>query len=170
MFDTNVWKINLYLKSSASAAVKFYIHQHGAKVGLPEVVRLEVERHLRIDTVGMRESIRTEHNRLLGLFDTLKEVVLPTDAEVETLISKAFAQPGFDFFEVPFGEKSAKALFLRTIDKIPPSHKSQQFKDGVLWEDCKRPVNDRDPRQVATIPELRRGERGTPGQVDGLEH
>lgn len=138
VFDTNIWKTNLYLKSSAAAAVRFYIHQHRARVGLPEVIRLEVERHLRIDILAMRKTIRTEHDRLLGLFDTLKEVVLPTDEEVEALVSKTLSQPGFDLFDVPFGERSAKASFLRTVDKIRPSHKSQQFKDGVIWEDCKQ--------------------------------
>ena len=138
VFDTNVWKNSLYLKSSAAAAVRFYIHQHRARVGLPEVVRLEVERHLRIDILASRKKIRAEHDRLLGLFDTLKEVVLPTDEEVEALVLKTFSQPGFDLLEVPFGERSARASFLRTIDKIRPSHGSQQFKDGVIWEDCKQ--------------------------------
>lgn len=138
VFDTNVWKNSLYLKSSAAAAVRFYIHQQRARVGLPEIVRLEVERHLRIDVLTMRERIQTDHNRLLGLFETLKEVVLPTDAEVEKLVLKAFIHPGFDLLEVPFSERSARASFLRTIEKVPPSHKSQQFKDGVLWEDCKQ--------------------------------
>lgn len=138
VFDTNIWKTNLYLKSSAAAAVRFYIHQHRARVGLPEVIRLEVERHLRIDILAMRETIRIKHDGLLGLFDTLKEVVLPTDEEVEALVSKTFSLPGFDLFEVPFGERSAMASFLRTIDKVRPSHRSQQFKDGVIWEDCKQ--------------------------------
>lgn len=39
---------------------------------------------------------------------------------------------------MPFSEESARNSFVRTIDKVPPSHKSQQFKDGVLWDNCKQ--------------------------------
>ncbi len=138
IFDTNIWKTNLYLKSSASAAVKFFLQRHRAKVGLPEVIRLEIERHLRLDIRAMRDRIALEHNRLLGLFDTLREVILPTNAEIETLVGSFFSQSGFDLLEVPFSEESARGSFLRTVDKTPPSHKTQQFKDGVLWEDCKQ--------------------------------
>ena len=49
VFDTNIWKADLYLRSPAAAAVKLFLHMHAAKVGLPEVIRLEVERHLRQD-------------------------------------------------------------------------------------------------------------------------
>ena len=57
------------------------------------------------------------------------------------LILMTFAHSGFDLVQVPFSESSAMASFLRTIDKIPPSHKTQQLKDGVLWEDCKQLAN-----------------------------
>jgi hypothetical protein len=138
VFDANIWKTNLYLKSSASAAVKFFLQDHAAKVGLPEVVRLEVERHLRLDIKAMRERITLEHNRLLGLFGRLPEVVLPTDLEIESLVSNIFSHSGFNLQEVPFSEEAARHSFLRTVDKTPPSHKSQQFKDGVIWDDCKK--------------------------------
>ena len=109
-----------------------------AKVGIPEVVRLEVEKHLRADIDAMLERITLEHNRLLGLFNQLPEIVLPTNSAVESLIKNFFSTSGFNLTEVPFSEKSARNSFLRTVDKIPPSHKSQQFKDGVIWEDCKQ--------------------------------
>lgn len=137
VFDTNIWKTNLYLRSSASAAVKLFLHMHTAKVGLPEVIRLEVERHLRQDIRAMRDRISQEHKRLLGLFGMLPEVVLPADDEIETVVAGFFSQSGFDLLEVRFSERSARSSLIRTIDKVPPSHKSQQFKDGVLWDDCK---------------------------------
>jgi len=137
VFDTNIWKTNLYLKSPASAAVKFFLVHHGAKVGLPEVVRLEVERHLRADIYEFRDQIMLGHRQLLGLFGRIQELVLPTDNEIEALVTSIFFQSGFDLQEVPFSQESARDSFLRTVDKIPPSHKSQQFKDGVIWKDCK---------------------------------
>jgi predicted nucleic acid-binding protein len=40
VLDTNIWRSSLYLKAGAAAAMRFYLHQKGAKVGLPEVIRL----------------------------------------------------------------------------------------------------------------------------------
>jgi hypothetical protein len=40
--------------------------------------------------------------------------------------------------DVPFSHEAARNSFVRTIDKVPPSHRSQQFKDGVLWDNCKQ--------------------------------
>jgi PIN domain len=110
---------------------------HAAKVGLPEVIRLEVERHLRQDIRAMRDRISQEHERLLGIFGTLREVVLPRDDEIDALVTSIFSQSSFDLLDVPFSEQAARSSFIRTIEKTPPSHKSQQFKDGVLWDNCK---------------------------------
>jgi len=38
--------------------------------------------------------------------------------------------------EIPFSLPSAKSSFLKAIDKMPPSDRTQEFKDGVLWADC----------------------------------
>ena len=47
VFDTNIWLANLYLRTPAAAAARFFISQNKASVALPEVVRLEVQHHLR---------------------------------------------------------------------------------------------------------------------------
>lgn len=70
------------------------------------------------------------------MFGHLKEVVLPTEADVNELIGKVFSNLGVEIEEVPFSLESARDSLARTIEKIPPSDKSQQFKDGVLWADC----------------------------------
>jgi hypothetical protein len=47
VFDTNIWKSELFLQSPAAAAVRFFLRERNARVGLPEVVRMEVQEHLR---------------------------------------------------------------------------------------------------------------------------
>lgn len=64
-------------------------------------------------------------------------MVLPTQEEVGALISKVFCNLGVEVEEFPFTLESAKASLIRIVQKVPPSSdKNQQFKDGVLWEDC----------------------------------
>lgn len=137
VFDTNIWKSDLYLRSRTSSAVKAYLNLSGARIGLPEVVEMEMKRHLLADLKSYRDRVQDNHERLLALFNQLKEVVLPTDDDIQRLVSDSINSVGIPFQKVPFSIDAARASFHRTIDKRRPSHKNQQFKDGVLWEDCK---------------------------------
>ena len=47
IFDTNVWISDLALTSKVGGAVRFYLRGQKAHIGLPEVVKLETEVHLR---------------------------------------------------------------------------------------------------------------------------
>ncbi|ESZ61979.1 PIN domain-containing protein [Mesorhizobium sp. L103C131B0] len=136
VLDTNIWKSNLYLKAGAAAALRFYMQQKGAKVGLPEVIRLEVEHHLRADLMGLRSRLAADHQRLLGIVGDLTELALPDDARIDDIVTGFIARLGFDTHEVPLTIEAARSSFLRTIDKVPPSRNSQQFKDGVIWAEC----------------------------------
>jgi hypothetical protein len=136
VLDTNIWKSSLYLKAGAAAAMRFYLHQKGAKVGLPEVIRLEVEYHLRADLRKIRDRIYSDHQRLLGMVGNLKEVILPDDARIDDVVANFISGLDFDLLETSLTLEAARSSFLRTIDKVPPSHNTQQFKDGVIWSDC----------------------------------
>jgi len=136
IFDTNIWISDLALASNVGSAVRFYLREQKGRIGLPEVVKLETEFHLRTTLADHIEGIRSSHRQLLAVFGRLKEVVLPTEEEVEKLISKVFSNLGVEIQEYPFTVESAKASLIRAVRKLPPSDKNQQFKDGVLWEDC----------------------------------
>ena len=136
IFDTNVWISDLALTSNVGSAIRFYLREQKARIGLPEVVRLETEVHLRTTLTDHINDIQSSHRQLLAVFGRLKEVVLPSGEEVEALISKVFSNLGVEIQEFPFTLKSAKASLIRAVRKLPPSDRNQQFKDGVLWEDC----------------------------------
>jgi hypothetical protein len=136
VFDTNVWISDLALTSNVGSAVRFYLREQKARIGLPEVVKLEAEVHLRTTLNEHIQEIQSSHRQLLAIFGRLKEVVLPTAEEVEALIARVFSNLGVQIEEIPFTLDSAKASLIRTVKKLPPSDKNQQFKDGVLWENC----------------------------------
>lgn len=138
IFDTNIWKSDLYLRSETASAVKTYLRLKDAKIGLPEVVEQEVKRHLLIDLKKYCENIHDNHKKLLALFGNLKKVDLPTDKEINRIVDQSIDSVGLPLQRVPFSIEAAYASFIRTIEKQRPSHKEQQFKDGVLWEDCKK--------------------------------
>lgn len=136
VFDTNVWLSEFGLKTTLGAATRFFLLQKGARIALPEVVRMEVVHHLRKNLGDYIEEIRKNHRQLLSVFGTLKEVVLPDESAIEARIEEVFSTLGVELFEIPFSFESARSSFLKTIDKVAPSDKDQQFKDGVIWADC----------------------------------
>ncbi len=136
VFDTNIWISELGLQSPPGSVARFFVRRYGAKVGLPEVVKLEVERNLHDHLKGFADDIRSKHRQLLTAFGRLKAVVLPTEAEIEERIRQLFTGFGDALVEIPFSLQSARSSLLKVISKVPPSDKNQQFKDGVLWADC----------------------------------
>jgi predicted nucleic acid-binding protein len=136
VFDTNVWLAELGLRSGAAAATKFYLRQTGATVVIPEVIRLEAEHHLARRLTDFAEEIRANHRQLLTAFGTLREVVLPTADDIRQKVAEVFDSLDVTKRDVPFGLESARSSLLKTITKLPPSDKTQEFKDGVIWADC----------------------------------
>ena len=136
--DSNIWLSELGLTSTLGAATRFYIRHNSARLALPEVVRLEVEHNFRTRLKEFTKTIRDNHRQLLAAFGALKEVVLPSDEEIDKKTQEIFSSVGVEVLPVSFTLESARSSFLRTIKKLAPSATSQQFKDGVLWADCCR--------------------------------
>jgi hypothetical protein len=136
VFDSNVWLSELGLRSGAAAAAKFFLNQNGARLAVPEVVRLEVQHNLQAWLTEHIENIQTNYRQLLTAFGKLREVVLPTSADVQAKIQELFDSIEVVKLDIPFSLESARSSFLKTIDKSPPSERTQEFKDGVLWADC----------------------------------
>ncbi len=144
VFDANIWIAQLGLRSPLGAAARFYLKRTKAGLALPEVVRLEVERNLRNRLTQCVTRIEDDHRQLLTLFGVLKALVLPDPAAIEAKVNDLFGSLGIDILDVPFSLSSARSSFLKTIDKVPPSDKTQEFRDGVLWADCVKLLEEDD--------------------------
>jgi hypothetical protein len=149
VLDTNIWVAQLALNSKVGSAFRFFLKQRNARLAVPEVIRLETQHNLRRIIEEAVEGVRKGTEQLLALFGSMKEVVLPTNAEVETFVARAFERLGVEIVDVPFSFESARSSFMKTITKEAPSDKNQQFKDGVLWADCLR-LLDADDVLLAT--------------------
>jgi hypothetical protein len=136
VFDTNIWLSELGLRSPTAAAARFYLKHHGARVAIPEVIKLEAEQNLTSRLMKHIDEIRSDYSQLLTAFGTLREIVLPNEEQVRQKIPELFESMQVERIDVPFTLDSARSSFLKTILKQAPSHQSQQFKDGVLWADC----------------------------------
>jgi len=144
VLDTNIWVKELALSSSLGSALRFFLKRRSGRLAIPEVVRLEVKHHLHIRIAKAIHDVRDGHRALVALFGAQNDVVLPKSHEIEAVVDAVFTRLGVDTFDVPFSIESARASFLKTIEKAPPSDHSQEFKDGVLWADCLGLLNDDD--------------------------
>lgn len=136
VLDTNVWLKELALNSGSGSALRFFLKRRPARLAVPEVVRLEVQNNLRETIANAIDSVASGNRQLLALFGSMKEIVLPTAAEIDALIAGVFSGLGVEILDVPFSLESARSSFMKTIQKVPPSDKTQEFKDGVLWANC----------------------------------
>jgi PIN domain len=136
VFDSNVWIAELGLRSPLGTAARFYIKHTKARLALPEVVRLEVEHNLKNRLKEYIARIEDNHRQLLTVFGTLKALVVPDPSAIEAKVNDLFNSLGIDILDLPFSLSSARRSFLQTMDKVPPSDRTQEFKDGVLWADC----------------------------------
>ena len=133
IFDSNIWIASYGLNSTIGSAVRFFVNKRGATVVLPEVIRLETERHLKTNLTTSVEELKKTHRELLSVFGNLKELVLPNDKDIDVKVAAVFGNCQMKLLELPFSFESARRSFLRTVDKQPPSDKDQQFKDGLIW-------------------------------------
>lgn len=139
VLDSNIWLSEQMLRHSTGAAVRFFLIRHDARLALPEVVRLEVILHLAKRMRELAADARRAHRALLPLAGSLKELVLPEDAELDATAARAFDDIRVPVFEVPFSLESARAAFEKCVrGEAPSGPKDQQFKDGVVWADCLR--------------------------------
>ena len=136
VLDTNIWLKELALNSGAGSALRFFLNHRSARLALPEVVRLEVKNNLRRTIEDAIEDVAKGNRQLLTLFGSMKEIVLPTKPEIDELVSGVFARLGVEILDIPFSLEAARSSFLKTVAKLPPSDKTQEFKDGVLWANC----------------------------------
>jgi hypothetical protein len=136
VFDSNIWRSELGLNSAKGAAIRFFINQKGAKVVLPEVIKLETEHNLKNMIRDLMSKMVENHSQLLTIFGRMKELVLPDENEIGERVKKLFSQVKVEIVELPFTFESAKSSFMKIIDKQPPSDTTEEFRDGVIWADC----------------------------------
>lgn len=169
IFDSNIWISSSGLNSTIGSAVRFFVKNRGATVVIPEVIRLETERHLKTNLNKYVEELEKNHRELLAVFGNLKELVLPNDKDIDEKVATVFGNCQMELLEIPFSLESARRSFLRTVDKLPPSDKDQQFKDGLIWEEILHLLESTDVHLVTNDKAFYNGRDIKNGLADALK-
>lgn len=137
VLDTNIWLSELALMTPLGCAFSHYITVSGFKIGLPEVIEEEAKYNFRKNLLEYRSNIESDYKRMLAIFGKMKELVMPSDDEIERKVAAIFDFHKDRTIRLPFTIESARSSFEKIIKKEPPnSEKNQQFKDGVIWANC----------------------------------
>lgn len=137
VLDSNIWLSELALMSPLGCAFSHYVVVSDIKIGLPEIIEVETKHNLRKHLINYREDIRKNYSRMLAILGQMKEMIMPEDEAIDKKIEEIFSFHEDRLIRVPFDFEGAKNSFDKIIRNLPPnSDGNQQFKDGVIWENC----------------------------------
>jgi hypothetical protein len=134
VLDTNIWIESRLLRSPLGAALLFWLHHSRARIGLPEVVELEISKNIVnrcADAIAGIEKNYAWLDSIVGACD----YTLPTGEEVERAIKERLDCLLHSSHRISFTLEHAKAALMRVNEGTPPNGaKDQQFKDSAIWE------------------------------------
>ena len=134
VLDTNVWISNRLLRSKLGESLLFFLDRIGGKLGLPEIVEMEVRARTRDLVMEEIERARRSLEHIGAIVGKPIAVPLPDDGDVTDAITRRieWLKPLLD--KSPFTLPQSKDALTRVIDRIPPCKTRQEFRDAALWE------------------------------------
>lgn len=144
LLDTNIWVYaSKMLRSDLGCALLFEIKKNNIKIMLPEVVELEVRKHI------IKHGMESVKNIINGLSTVEKlsgnryELSLPNECVFSDTIEKRFDELKDLIKREKYTIEDAKNALVRVMDELPPNGlKNQQYKDSCIWETIKRTSNE----------------------------
>ena len=150
VFDSNIWISQRGLKSKAAVEVKEFIKAKEATLVVPEVVKIEVERKIREELIERKKAIKASRDYLAMLFGSVDNMSLPTDVQIDRLVSRLIEDTGVKIKYMPLTVEAAKSSFDKILCQVRPSDTNkEQFADGVIWANCLELLEESDVRLVS---------------------
>ena len=164
VLDANAWVSERMLYSSAGEAVLYALAGNAAGIGLPEIVRVEVDRILSKFAEKAISELRKNLVLLRQLSGRDDRYAIPNSEAIRDGMAKRWKDLDGAFVHVPFTFEHSKSALQRILDhKRPAMDNNEQFRDCCIWATVldlaeKRPVHfvsgdaaffDRDRSQIA---------------------
>jgi PIN domain len=135
LLDTNIWRADPLLRGADGAALLHYLHQMGHKLALPQIVEIELTKHLHLMANESAEKIDEGWRFLERIIKGRPDFTVPTPKEVEEALSDRLTELSSWIIRVPIRFEHTRAALERIIAETPPNGpKNQQYKDSLIWE------------------------------------
>jgi hypothetical protein len=135
LLDTNIWRADPLLRGADGAALLHYLHQMDHKLALPEIVEIELTKHLRLKANESAEKIDEGWRFLERIIKGRPDFTVPIPKEVGEALSNRLTELSSWIFRVPLRFEQMRGALDRIIAETPPNGpKNQQYKDSLIWE------------------------------------
>jgi hypothetical protein len=134
VLDTNQWDSHTLLRSHLSASLVFLIEQRDGRLGLPPIVRIELERHLIASYEKAVAEIDGNLSRMRMILGRAPSPEFADSASVSEAVTDRLSELGSLLYEPPLDAEHYVEAGRMVIEERAPNKKgSQQFKDSLLW-------------------------------------
>lgn len=136
VFDTGIWVYDTKLLSSPTAcALCSAIKRLNASIGVPEIVRKEVNKNIIKHTKSAIDQIGKHYEIIEMLFGQRDDYEVPDINKVKNRFNERLNEIGIKIIDIPIKNDHLIAALDRTINESPPNGpKNQQYKDCLIWE------------------------------------
>lgn len=126
LIDTNMWRRTLLLNSALGSALLYTINNLQAKLAFPEVIEMEIEKHIYNIAIDAKYRIERGYREIGAILGSYHQYKLPSNDDILTAISKKIEKISPLLIKVPFTLEHAKKALERVNNGIPPSSTKQQ--------------------------------------------
>jgi len=133
--DTNIWRKTFLLRDSQGSALLYNINQCEGKLGIPEIIDLEIRSVL----LRTGKKARNDINSNLGVINLImgyhKTYNLPSEQELHAAIEGRIMELQNISHYVEITIEHTRSAIRRINTNLPPSYPGkEQFKDSLIWE------------------------------------
>lgn len=123
------------LKTPLSASLLYILQAKNGKLGLPEVLELELNKQFLKYAKESITKVIEGYNNLGILMGSCDDYRIPNDDTIRNKVNERLNRLEQLILRIPFSFNNARNALSRINSEIPPNGpKDQQFKDSVIWE------------------------------------
>lgn len=145
VLDSNIWMEHQLLRSALGAALIHKLIRANGKIGLPEIVEMELKSRVREFAKKAFNDIHRHGRTLHNLSGHKVRLRLPEEEQLGDGTQLRLEELGNLVLRLPFKFEHAQKALKKVIGRIPPNTaKSEQFRDTAIWEATLEKASDFD--------------------------
>jgi hypothetical protein len=134
VLDANIWISHMLLNSAVGVAFLYRLRSMNARIGLPEVVELEVMLRTIDEGMDARDGIEKNLGKVRSLLGETEEIELPSEQTFRKAVEDRFSYFG-DFIErICISPAHYRQALMNVINRVPPNQTKEQYRDSLIWE------------------------------------
>jgi len=132
--DANIWIAERLLRSSMGAALLYAIKRQKGVILLPTTTKAEVV----AGVVSEGQELVDQIQQALGVLQALRgerpDIPLPSEEDFRSSVESRLADLSPMIVHLQHTREHLDSALARVINKRPPAHRKEEFRDALFWE------------------------------------